>query len=380
MATRLAVLAAALVGLAACVTGMDPPAPTPMVEVRAGLTFLFGSETPCYNKDKPDYGCPADNPNVMPKAYPALTVDLKPFAIDEHEVTNFQYQYCEDMGSCTHPKADNTVDIDSYFRETRFREYPVVYVTATQAEAYCRFVGRRLPNEIEWERVAAGPDPENKRVFAFDDGKTIVDNCKGKAIKMRYCDGLKSPAQVESSANDYVIEVDGAMAQHRIYDLGANVSEWVAGFFREDLTCDDGTPLDQTCDCFSCTTEACRNFCFHDCKTDCGVAADCPANCCGRQGVVGHDCPYSASDCFRMCPSPPSGPYPNGLPICVSRGSGTLQEADLVVASGSERLARGASSVDDSNATCRARTTDRGRHFAQDQSQPYIGFRCAADL
>jgi iron(II)-dependent oxidoreductase len=38
---------------------------------------------------------------------------------------------------------------------------PMVHVSLHEAEAYCRFVGRRLPTELEWE-VAASAEPEGR--------------------------------------------------------------------------------------------------------------------------------------------------------------------------------------------------------------------------
>jgi formylglycine-generating enzyme required for sulfatase activity len=74
------------------------------------------------------------------------------FSIDRHEVTNGQYELCVRAGKCAAPRQPSTEA--SYDEEPE--DFPVVYVDAFQAAAFCRWLGRRLPSEAEWERVARG--------------------------------------------------------------------------------------------------------------------------------------------------------------------------------------------------------------------------------
>jgi Sulfatase-modifying factor enzyme 1/TIR domain len=83
---------------------------------------------------------------------PRELVLVAAFSIDLHEVTNSQYRRCVDAEECSQPdQPSNEVS----YREAN-EDLPVVYLTARQAAAFCRWLGRRLPSEAEWERAARG--------------------------------------------------------------------------------------------------------------------------------------------------------------------------------------------------------------------------------
>ncbi len=84
---------------------------------------------------------------------PAHQILVKPFYIDRTEVTNEQYKQFIAATAHSSPSHWN----NGFFSPTDAKK-PIVNVSWSDANAYAKWFGKRLPTEEEWEYVARGTD------------------------------------------------------------------------------------------------------------------------------------------------------------------------------------------------------------------------------
>lgn len=174
-------------------------------------------------------GCDPNNseeycrPDVLPwlvDEFPMHQVYLNSYYIDIYEVTIQKYSKCVEAGICAPPLNYSSYTRPSYFDNPDFANYPVIYITWSQANTYCAWVGKRLPTEAEWEKAARGTE---YRVFPWGNEQI---NC--------------SLANYWSTTHLCVgdtIEVGSYPLGASIYgvlDLAGNVKEWVSDWYQAD--------------------------------------------------------------------------------------------------------------------------------------------------
>ncbi len=151
---------------------------------------------------------------------PAHPVSIAPFWIDRTEVTVGAYRACVQGGTCVRPaRSSATCTFDS-----GEDELPVSCVHWRDADAYCRFVGKRLPSEREWEYAARGmyaiAFPWGGGGSSCSAAVTLINDQSGKSCAFH-------PAKVGAHAS-------GA-SPFGVLDLSGNLEEWTSDWYVESL-------------------------------------------------------------------------------------------------------------------------------------------------
>lgn len=106
---------------------------------------------------------------------PQHSVTLPNYWILETEVTNENYAQCVKDNKCTSPQEKSSNTRPEYFGNPKYSNFPVVYVTYDQAQAYCKSIDGKLPTEAEWEKAARAFFPNNELYPWYGAGKPNED-------------------------------------------------------------------------------------------------------------------------------------------------------------------------------------------------------------
>ena len=206
--------------------------PDDMVSVLAG-EFLMGS--------------PAGT-DGLPDEQPQRGVYLSSFLIDRYEVTNEAYaKFVKTTGHRIPENANpsSTLWIDKA-PMAGIERHPVVNVSWDDAVSYCRWMGKRLPTEAEWEKAARGAD-ERRYPWGNDwditkansasywAGRTVEFSSgadweafwiKGEGAKLAKDKGVKGEVLTMP-----VGSFPQSLSPYGIYDMAGNAAEWVQDWY-----------------------------------------------------------------------------------------------------------------------------------------------------
>jgi iron(II)-dependent oxidoreductase len=162
---------------------------------------------------------------------------VETYYIDRYPVTCGQYRIFMQAGGYQNPQwwssqgwqwlQQNPVTQPLYWTNNpQFDDHPVCGVSYFEAEAYCQFVGKRLPTEAEWEKAASW-NPKTQQKYTYPWGETLPNSnlCNCNFGQQQFDNLVLKPQTTPVTAYP-----DGA-SYYGVYDLLGNVWEWTSSVF-----------------------------------------------------------------------------------------------------------------------------------------------------
>ncbi len=141
---------------------------------------------------------------------PGHLVFVSAFWIDKYEVSNGQYFKCVEAGKCQVPAgAFSPQSQNEAYGKPGMEEFPVVTVSQYMASDYCKWVGKRLPTEAEWEKAARG---NTQWVFPWGN----------------QWDGYRANAGKNETGPEVITSYPNGCSPYGVCNVVGNVAEWIA--------------------------------------------------------------------------------------------------------------------------------------------------------
>jgi gamma-glutamyl hercynylcysteine S-oxide synthase len=167
-----------------------------------------------------------------PAEGPPVQLQIPAFRIGRLAVTNAQFaQFIADDGYRRAAlwdeegvawKTDPDVDRPAYWDDERFNQpdQPVTGVSFFEAQAFARFLGGRLPSEIEWEKAARGCDG---RTYPWGEDEPDIDRA------------YFAPGFVPIKSTTRVVDaMPSGDSPYGCRQMSGNLFEWCVDCFHRD--------------------------------------------------------------------------------------------------------------------------------------------------
>ena len=160
----------------------------------------------------------------FPNESPEHEVCLKDYYLDQFEVTIVRYAKFLEAAKHDPP---SLWDEDAIAAAA---DRPVIDVSWPDAEAYCKWAGKRLPTEAEWEKAARGTDGRRYPWGHLTPFPDLANYNRGDWVS--YPVTLAPVTYGVQGLNIRLgIQKGGGRSAYGIYNMAGNVSEWVADWY-----------------------------------------------------------------------------------------------------------------------------------------------------